>query len=170
LSHEGRDFLDESDEILSPKYQLIYTMGAPLDMDGAQLRWLAYFYIYESLSCHATALQEKFGAETIEILKGGEDAPSRPTEYVGVRLLEGCNHSDDANEDTKKYTSNDAYEDIKKYIIDDILRGQLLRPEERIKWEKCVAGNGSGSDVEELPHKLKTLALCVARCPCIRCS
>jgi hypothetical protein len=166
LSHEGRDFLDESDEILSPKYQLIYTMGAPCDMDGAQLRWAVHACIYESLSRHAMALQEKFGAEMIEILKGDEDTPSRPTEYVGVRLLEGCNHSDDANEDTKKYTSDDGYEDIKKCIIDDILCGQSilqvkLRPEEKAKWEKCVAGNGSGSDMEALPDDVKTLALCL---------
>ena len=34
----GRDFLDESDEILSPKYQLIYTLGDRRDMDGGQVR------------------------------------------------------------------------------------------------------------------------------------
>ena len=39
LSKSTRDFLDESDEILSPKYQLIYTLGAPCDMEGSTIRW-----------------------------------------------------------------------------------------------------------------------------------
>eukprot|EP00397_Hematodinium_sp_SG-2012_P000073 GEMP01000073.1.p1 GENE.GEMP01000073.1~~GEMP01000073.1.p1 ORF type:complete len:1696 (+),score=289.10 GEMP01000073.1:2025-7112(+) len=31
------DFLDEADDMLSPKYQLIYTLGTPKDMDGGTL-------------------------------------------------------------------------------------------------------------------------------------
>lgn len=41
LQRYGRDVLDESDEILSPKYQLIYTIGDRQEMDGGTLRWTA---------------------------------------------------------------------------------------------------------------------------------
>ena len=39
LEENARDILDESDEILSPKYQLIYTMGAQHPPDGESMRW-----------------------------------------------------------------------------------------------------------------------------------
>jgi hypothetical protein len=39
LEENARDILDESDEILSPKYQLIYTMGTQHPPDGESMRW-----------------------------------------------------------------------------------------------------------------------------------
>jgi len=39
LEENARDILDESDEILSPKYQLIYTMGTQRAPDGKSMRW-----------------------------------------------------------------------------------------------------------------------------------
>ena len=39
LEKNARDILDESDEILSPKYQLVYTIGAQHAPDGESMRW-----------------------------------------------------------------------------------------------------------------------------------
>ena len=39
LEENARDILDESDEILSPKYQLIYTVGTQHPPDGESMRW-----------------------------------------------------------------------------------------------------------------------------------
>ncbi|KAK6346851.1 hypothetical protein TWF696_006957 [Orbilia brochopaga] len=39
LEHHTRDVLDESDEILHIRYQLIYTMGAQQTLEGGQDRW-----------------------------------------------------------------------------------------------------------------------------------
>ena len=39
LEKNARDILDESDEILSPKYQLVYTMGTQHPPDGGSTRW-----------------------------------------------------------------------------------------------------------------------------------
>lgn len=39
LEGNARDILDESDEILSPKYQLAYTMGTQHNPDGESIRW-----------------------------------------------------------------------------------------------------------------------------------
>jgi len=39
LEENARDILDESDEILSPKYQLVYTVGIQHAPDGESMRW-----------------------------------------------------------------------------------------------------------------------------------
>ena len=39
LEENARDILDESDEILSPKYQLVYTLGTQHPPDGDSMRW-----------------------------------------------------------------------------------------------------------------------------------
>jgi hypothetical protein len=39
LEENARDILDESDEILSPKYQLVYTIGTQHAPDGDSMRW-----------------------------------------------------------------------------------------------------------------------------------
>jgi hypothetical protein len=39
LEEKARDILDESDEILSPKYQLVYTIGTQHAPDGESMRW-----------------------------------------------------------------------------------------------------------------------------------
>jgi len=152
LWRHGREFLDESDEILSPKYQLIYTIGAPRDMEGSQLRWEIHASIYESLARHASSLVNDFGSDVIEL--GKSISSVQETEYIGLRLLEGSEGCDEA------------YNAIKKYIKDDILNNHsklkvTLRKDERQKWEKCVNGSGSGDDLEGLPNSSKVIALCL---------
>lgn len=56
LNTNCRDVLDESDEILSPKFQLIYTLGSPTDMEGGTLRWIVHGAVFRSISKHATEL------------------------------------------------------------------------------------------------------------------
>merc|ERR1719487_2945356 len=56
LATHGRDILDESDEILHPKFQLIYTLGQPLELDGASMRWVVAAAVLHSVAHHARAL------------------------------------------------------------------------------------------------------------------
>ncbi|VEU35420.1 unnamed protein product [Pseudo-nitzschia multistriata] len=152
LWKNARDFLDESDEILSPKYQLIYTLGSPCDLDGAQLRWEIHSCIYESLNRHASSLLEKFGSDTIEL--GRNPSTGRRSEYCGFRLLEGSQRCDEV------------YNEIKKIVVNDILSGESnlkirLMREEKIKWKRCVDGEGNGNDLDGLPASAKVLALCL---------
>lgn len=143
----GRDFLDESDEILSPKYQLIYTLGAQQDFDGGRLRWAVHGAIFEALAHTADALQGEFSSDTIELLF----RERRCTEYPGLRLLEA---GDLAN----------AYAKITKLVLDFILSGETdvkvtLKADEMRVFKRCVAGLGTGADVENLPPNEKLLAL-----------
>ena len=56
LKNTSRDILDESDEILSVKYQLIYTVGTPQGLHGQSTRWQT---IQEALSLLRSILIEQ---------------------------------------------------------------------------------------------------------------
>ena len=53
LEGNARDILDESDEILSPKYQLIYTMGTQHTPDGGSMRWKLVQEVFNLIRVHA---------------------------------------------------------------------------------------------------------------------
>ena len=70
LKANGRDILDESDEtlaehvrfltvdlrILHAKYQLIYTLGDPVVLDGSAMRWRVAAAVLASVARHAPKL------------------------------------------------------------------------------------------------------------------
>lgn len=80
LEDNARDLLDESDEILDVKFQLIYTLGTQRVMDGQPDRWLLTQSMFDLLEKHAAKLQATH-PEHIE-MKYRRDA-SFPT----IRLL-----------------------------------------------------------------------------------
>jgi len=53
LEENSRDILDESDEILSPKYQLIYTIGNQHAPDGESMRWKLAQEVFDLVKAHA---------------------------------------------------------------------------------------------------------------------
>ena len=65
--NHSRDFLDESDEILSPKYQLKYTLGCPMNFEGGELRWCIHAAVHKTISDYAAELREEFGNNAVEI-------------------------------------------------------------------------------------------------------
>lgn len=58
LEANARDLLDESDEILDVKFQLIYTLGNQRLMDGQPDRWLLVQTMFDLIEKHATTLQK----------------------------------------------------------------------------------------------------------------
>lgn len=58
LEANSRDLLDESDEILDVKFQLIYTLGTQRLMDGQPDRWLLTQTMFDLVEKHTTILQE----------------------------------------------------------------------------------------------------------------
>ncbi|CAF4043098.1 unnamed protein product [Rotaria sordida] len=56
LKKYARDVLDESDEILHVKYQLIYTVGGQLQVDGGIERWKTIQSILHSVKQHAASI------------------------------------------------------------------------------------------------------------------
>lgn len=82
LEANARDLLDESDEILDVKFQLIYTLGTQRLMDGQPDRWLLIQTMFDLIEKHATTLQ-KSGPMHIELKH--RTSSSFPT----IRLLSG---------------------------------------------------------------------------------
>lgn len=75
-----RDVLDESDEILDVKFQLIYTLGAQRGMDGQPDRWLMMEAVFDLVNQQACLLQRQY-PDMIDVRK--QMSASFPT----IRLL-----------------------------------------------------------------------------------
>ena len=91
LEANTRDLLDESDEILDVKFQLIYTLGAQRLMDGQPDRWLIVQTIFDLIEKHATILQK---SDPMHIELNHRTKSSFPTirllsKAVGQRLMSG---------------------------------------------------------------------------------
>lgn len=68
LEKHYRDVLDESDEILDVKFQLIYTLGSQRSMDGQPDRWLMMQGVFDIVQHHAGELRMSH-SDQIEIEK-----------------------------------------------------------------------------------------------------
>ena len=80
LDDKARDVLDESDEILDVKFQLIYTLGSQRMMDGQPERWLLIQGIFDLVDKHACELR-KSHPDSIEVHRRSEAA------FPAIRLL-----------------------------------------------------------------------------------
>ena len=60
LANVSRDVLDESDEILHPRYQLVYAAGKQIPVDGHPDRWTTIQHVFTQLQVHAVKLQARF--------------------------------------------------------------------------------------------------------------
>eukprot|EP00929_Paragymnodinium_shiwhaense_P027567 TRINITY_DN16159_c0_g2_i1.p1 TRINITY_DN16159_c0_g2~~TRINITY_DN16159_c0_g2_i1.p1 ORF type:complete len:3364 (-),score=863.27 TRINITY_DN16159_c0_g2_i1:158-10249(-) len=128
LSNCCRDILDESDEILHPKFQLIYTLGRSLQLDGGLLRWSVGAAVLQSAARHADALRKEFGAQAVEVVhrENGDGVQNFPF----VRLMDQAQYG--------------AYQRLCELIVEDFLAGKhrtlpvVLRPHEVELWRKAV--------------------------------
>jgi hypothetical protein len=59
LRARTRDILDESDEILDPKFQLLFTLGAPQMIEGHPERWTVAMEVLERLAFNATVMNQR---------------------------------------------------------------------------------------------------------------
>ncbi|KAI9453949.1 hypothetical protein BJY52DRAFT_1427406 [Lactarius psammicola] len=60
LAKVSRDVLDESDEILHVRYQLVYTAGEQMPVEDHPNRWSTTQQVFSRLRAHATRLQASF--------------------------------------------------------------------------------------------------------------
>lgn len=117
LNQNVRNILDESDAILQPKYQLIYTLGEQLSLDGGSQRWTVIQAILKQLPLHLKKLWEHYGDEKIEFDSNYvKNHQVFGTSTMGFRsdVFTPCRIFD-----------NQVYENLKTLLIDDILRGSL---------------------------------------------
>ena len=60
VTEVSRDVLDESDEILHVRYQLVYTAGEQMPVDDHPNRWTTIQQVFSRLQAHAPKLRESF--------------------------------------------------------------------------------------------------------------
>ena len=80
LAEKSRDILDESDEILDVRFQLIYTLGIQRMMDGQPDRWQIIQEVLALVDKHASTLQ-KTTQDDIELERRS------PSSFPTIRLL-----------------------------------------------------------------------------------
>jgi hypothetical protein len=60
VTKSSRDVLDESDELLHVRYQLVYTAGTQMPVDDHPNRWVTIQQVFSRLQVHAVKLRAKF--------------------------------------------------------------------------------------------------------------
>lgn len=112
-----RCILDESDAILHAKYQLIYTLGNQLPLDGGANRWQTIQAVFKRVPFHMKALNIDLGQERIEFdenyvengnVFGAPMVSYRPDVFTPCRILDGS-----------------TYESLKTLLIEDFLNGDI---------------------------------------------
>ncbi|KAH0835817.1 hypothetical protein J3R83DRAFT_9676 [Lanmaoa asiatica] len=97
-----RDILDESDEILHPRFQLIYTIGQQQHMDGYPDRWTISQQVLRLVKKHADSLS-RYAPDSMEY----ECGP--PGSFPHVRIAPGSN----------------AGRDLISLVVKDVVAGRL---------------------------------------------
>ena len=60
MAKASRDVLDESDEILHVRYQLVYTSGEQMPVDDHPNRWVTIQHVFGRLQTHSKRLHNRF--------------------------------------------------------------------------------------------------------------
>ncbi|KAI6342574.1 hypothetical protein MCOR14_006571 [Pyricularia oryzae] len=81
MHSRARDIIDESDQVLRPSYELIYTMGAAAPVELSPDRWLYHQQVLTALAEEAEATSEGASQRICVFYKGHSHFPS-------VRLLD----------------------------------------------------------------------------------
>lgn len=117
LNTNSRHVLDESDALLQPNYQLIFTVGEQLAPDGGALRWTCIQGVLKRVPFHMKRLYDKFGPKKIEfnldyvcdgVNYGSGEVSNRPEVFRPCRLLDET-----------------MYDELKKELVEDFFSGRL---------------------------------------------
>ena len=102
LHSHARDILDESDEILHARFQLVYSIGPQQHMDGYPDRWTITQQVLRLVKKHAYSLA-RYSPDSIEY------ECDRPGSFPHVRILR----------------ASDAGRRLMSLITEDVMAGQL---------------------------------------------
>lgn len=117
INKNVRNIMDESDAILQAKYQLIYTVGNQLPLDGGVNRYAVTQAILKRVPHHMKVLYENFGDVKIEYdqkyiqngqVYGAPRVTHRSDVFTPCRILDET-----------------VYDDLCKLLIDDFVNGTL---------------------------------------------
>jgi hypothetical protein len=100
IANVSRDVLDESDEILNPRYQLVYSSGDQLPIDDHPNRWSTIQQVFSRLQAHSVKLCATFPKMIV--------MDSTPGKFPIIRILDST-----------------IMQHISSLLIDDVLQGRL---------------------------------------------
>ncbi|XP_055310984.1 uncharacterized protein LOC129573874 [Sitodiplosis mosellana] len=112
-----RSILDESDAILHAKFQLIYTLGNQLPLDGGAHRWMVIQAVFKRVPYHMKKLNAELGPEKIEFdekyiekghVFGAPKVVYRSDVFTPCRILDET-----------------VFDVLKSYLIEDFLNGRI---------------------------------------------
>lgn len=110
-----RSILDESDAILQAKYQLIYTLGNQLPLDGGAHRWEVIQAVLKRIPFHMKNLNETLGPEKVEF----------DGKYIEKDHIFGINYRSDVFTPCRILDAS-VYDVLKSYLIEDFLNGDIV--------------------------------------------
>ncbi|CAD7948758.1 unnamed protein product, partial [Amoebophrya sp. A25] len=147
------NILDESDEVLNPKYQVQYTLGSHLPTHGGVERWKIIATVLKIASDVANKMRadETFDADVIELV-GAKVSPQVETKafFRPIRLLD---HERQAA----------AYENMKARVVKCVteMYQEGLSSEEKRAWTRVVlfADTDKGESLSKLSESHKNQAL-----------
>jgi hypothetical protein len=105
LTENSRDVLDESDEVLHVRYQLVYTSGIQKPLDDHPDRWTTTQQLLALIQKHASNIKQKYPYDV-------QFDPRDGGAFPGFRLLP----SENAH----------AYEYLRSLLVEDSMKGHLL--------------------------------------------
>ncbi|XP_031621557.1 uncharacterized protein LOC116339677 [Contarinia nasturtii] len=145
INSNVRSILDESDAILHAKYQLIYTVGNQLMIDGGSQRWLVTQALLKHASVHMKSIYEKYGEKVLEF----------NIDYVKNGHVYGAPKIDYRNDvfTPCRILDQSIYPMLKEALIDDFLEGRMniTFPEVLASTKKGLHDLMSATNIDE--HK-----------------
>jgi hypothetical protein len=119
IDENTRDILDESDEILSVKYHLVYTMGRQIHIPGGNLRWVMAQKLLMILPKRMDDLWGEYGDSFVEVDRIGLE--SSPESFSHCRLLQ-----------------KDCYQRLIDWLADDFLNGKIISSFPQLQKDKAA--------------------------------
>lgn len=129
-----RNILDESDAILQPNYQLIYTVGNQLPLDGGDQRWTICQAVLRRLPYHMKRFHQKWFKANEAAKANGEPPIAAPIEYDDKYVANGHvygapNVDERADVFTPCRILDDAiFDQLKVFLANDFVEGRLEIP------------------------------------------
>ena len=116
--HNCRDILDESDEILSVKYQLVYSVGATCPLDAGRLRWQVAQDVLKLAAKHLRTLKRRY-PDAIE------HRPATTTTTANVATTHSSGVADTVAFPHIRLLSSEPLDELCRLVCVDFLRRAL---------------------------------------------
>ncbi|KAL5320169.1 hypothetical protein ACEPPN_010970 [Leptodophora sp. 'Broadleaf-Isolate-01'] len=136
LQMNSRDILDESDEILSVKFELIYTMGTQRAIEFSPDRWTIIQHVLGVLASTASTIHER-NPQGLEVL------PTAPSGFPRIRIVQASTGAE-LLENVALQLCTVGLPGVNMWSLSPTVKGELY------KFITNVSSNGVDPSIQEL--------------------